>query len=90
MRIRLLPKSLLSSCCDDETARRTQLLSSQQLDVITVAHTKKAILGSSRKVELPTWHCGRDVDIVKQNGLVVSAKLFQTNIRFVGYNICQS
>ncbi|CAL9030981.1 unnamed protein product [Prunus brigantina] len=25
-----------------------------QLDVITVAHTKKAILGSSRKVELPS------------------------------------
>ncbi|CAL8999091.1 unnamed protein product, partial [Prunus brigantina] len=27
--VRLLPKSLLSSSCDDETARRTQLLSSQ-------------------------------------------------------------
>ncbi|BBN69939.1 Excinuclease ABC, C subunit, partial [Prunus dulcis] len=51
------------------------------------------VLIFSESVEQHWKHLHKFLHIVKQNGLVVSAKkikLFQTNIRFLGFNICQS
>ncbi|CAL8135781.1 unnamed protein product [Prunus armeniaca] len=51
------------------------------------------VLIFSESIEQHLKHLHKFLQIVKQNGLVVSAKkikLFQTNIRFLGFNICQS
>ncbi|CAL8118500.1 unnamed protein product [Prunus armeniaca] len=51
------------------------------------------VLIFSESIEQHWKHLHKFLQIVKQNGLVVSAKkikLFQTNIRFLGFNICQS
>ncbi|XP_008233166.1 PREDICTED: uncharacterized protein LOC103332224 [Prunus mume] len=51
------------------------------------------VLIFSESVKQHWKHLHKFLQIVKQNGLVVSAKkikLFQTNIRFLGFNICQS
>ena len=47
----------------------------------------------SESIEQHWKHLYKFLQIVKQNGLVISAKkikLFQTNVRFLGFNICQS
>ncbi|BBG96817.1 Excinuclease ABC, C subunit, partial [Prunus dulcis] len=51
------------------------------------------VLIFSESIEQHWKHLHKFLQIIKQNGLVVSAKkikLFQTNVRFLGFNICQS
>ena len=51
------------------------------------------VLIFSESIEQHWKHLNKFLQVVKRNGLVVSAKkikLFQTNIRFLGFNICQS
>ncbi|CAL9004327.1 unnamed protein product [Prunus brigantina] len=51
------------------------------------------VLIFSKSIEQHWKHLHKFLQVVKQNGLVVSAKkikLFQTKVRFLGFNICQS
>ncbi|KAI5338518.1 hypothetical protein L3X38_017789 [Prunus dulcis] len=51
------------------------------------------VLIYSQSIEQHWKHLSIFLQVVKQNGLVVSAKkikLFQTSVRFLGFNICQS
>ncbi|BBN67532.1 Excinuclease ABC, C subunit [Prunus dulcis] len=51
------------------------------------------VLIYSQSIEQHWKHLSIFLQVVKQNGLVISAKkvkLFQTSIRFLGFNICQS
>ncbi|CAL9021169.1 unnamed protein product [Prunus brigantina] len=55
---------------------------------------QKSSVSKSVQIIKQHWkHLHKFLQIVKRNGLVVSAKkinLFQTNVRFLGLNICQS
>ncbi|CAL8992097.1 unnamed protein product, partial [Prunus brigantina] len=51
------------------------------------------VLIFSESIEQHWKHLHKFFQVIKQNGLVVSAKkikLFQTKVRFLGFNICQS